>query len=112
MTKLDPELQPLAYEAVTGSYKAQVAQARRDAQAAPWATLPGMLPGVLQAAAWLIAVAAISAGFILWPRGYDASEAPMAVAISYTIGGLIAALLLGAVGRIIQLLEVIAAKRS
>jgi hypothetical protein len=59
----DPELQPLAYEAVTGSYKAQVAQERRDAQTVVRTALPGMLPGFLQAAAWLIAVAAISAGF-------------------------------------------------
>jgi hypothetical protein len=112
MAVSDHELQPLDYEAVAGSYKAQAVQERRDAQTVVWAALPGMLPGFLQAAAWLIAVAAISAGFILWPTGYDANEGQMVAAISYAATGLIAALLIAAVGRIVELLEVIAGRKA
>jgi hypothetical protein len=36
----------------------------------------------------------------------------MAAVLSYTISGLIAALLIGAVGRIVELLEVIAARNA
>jgi hypothetical protein len=70
---------------------------------------PGALVGYLTLVAWLLAVAAILAGFVLFssPGSYGASMVP---AISYTISGLIAALLLGAVGRIVVLLEVIARK--
>lgn len=127
MTTPDHELQPLDHEAVAASYKgftrvaapdraryetAAAYNARRDAQEAACKVLPGMLPGVLQAAAWLLVLAAILTGFVLWPRGYDASEAQMVVAISYAAAGLVTALLIAAAGRIVELLEVIAARGS
>jgi hypothetical protein len=97
------ETKPLDYDVWAASR-----QAIRNEQKAQ----PGSLPDCLHIAAWLIAVSAILAGFILWPRGYDASEAQMVVAISYAATGLITAPLVAAVGRIIQLLEAIVAKKA
>jgi hypothetical protein len=117
MTIPDLELQPLAYEAVASSYKASretaaAFDARRAAETAARTALPGMLPDFLLLAAWLIAVSAVFAGFALWPDGYVAREAQIMVAIGHLAGGLVTAMLVGAVGRIVALLEVIAGRKT
>jgi hypothetical protein len=111
------ETKPLDYEAVATAYKgftraATPDEARRDMQEAARKVLPGMLPDFLLLAAWLIAAGAVFAGFALWPDGYVAREAQIMVAIGYLAGGLVTAMLVAAVGRIIQLLEVLAGHKA
>jgi hypothetical protein len=103
MTTPDAELRPLDYEAVAASYKE-----RRPAQAAAPKGQFGVLPDLLLIAAWLVAAAAVVAGLAL----YAERETQIGLAISYVAGGVITALLVAAVGRIIHLLEVIAARGS
>jgi hypothetical protein len=84
-------------------------KAIRDEQKAQ----PGSLLDLLMIAGWLIAACAVVAACLLWPGPYDAArEVWVGLAVIYAAGGLITAMLIDAVGRIIRLLEVIAAKKA
>jgi uncharacterized transporter YbjL len=98
------ETKPLDHDVWTASR-----QAIRDEQKAQ----PGSLLDLLLTACLIAVGCLFAAGYLVWPSPYSAArEAQMTIAIGYMAGGLITALLLGAVGRIIQLLEVIAGRKA
>jgi hypothetical protein len=108
------DAKPLDHDVWRAARKAGREAARkagRDEQKAQ----PGALADCLMLAAWVLAIALVLRGVVAWAswaNRYDASAAQLTVVIGAAISGLIFALLLGAAGRIVALLEIIAAKKS
>jgi hypothetical protein len=74
-----------------------------------------LLPGLLFAASVVIAAAAVLSVVALWPRGFGVDSFEVGIVfgygvLGYGIGGLIAVLLVAALGRIMTLLETLAAR--
>jgi hypothetical protein len=111
MTISDQELQPRA--SLTPAWREQTVpetkpRAVHENRSGSWT-----FADTIYALAVLTAVASVLCCVHLWPESwYPNPDALKALALGYLVGGIVASVLIAGFGRVIRLLEVIAAKKA